>query len=377
MRFAIVHNIPSPYRLHLFETMRSVLQESGAELEVHFLAKGHHDRRHWAQVPTGPSFRYWRDYGREVSGKDWHLNPGLVAHLWANPPDILMVGGPWDSLTCMAVSAVARRTRAIAWIEGNTRTPGRIDGLSRALKARLLSNFRLIAVPGLEGEKYARLILRDRQIPIGYLPNIVDERIFQKAASDRESAERRLGIEPDARLALLPARLVEAKGLAGFLELLELPEPTNWQVRIIGDGPLQEELQGIIERRGLERRVRILPSLSYERMPELYHRASLFVLASRQDPNPLSVVEALHSGLPLLLSTRVGNYPEAAKSGWNAWSFDPDNREEMMRAAQEAFGAKDETLAEMGRHSRTLAAEHWDSVRCVRRFLEYVRSAIG
>ena len=41
MRFCVVHNIPSPYRLHLFRTLRSDLRQRSVELQAHFMSHSH------------------------------------------------------------------------------------------------------------------------------------------------------------------------------------------------------------------------------------------------------------------------------------------------------------------------------------------------
>jgi len=105
-------------------------------------------------------------------------------------------------------------------------------------------------------------------------------------------------------------------------------------------------------------------------MPGLYHAASLFLLASTHDPNPLWIVEALHSGLPLLVSRRIGNFAEALKEGVNGWAFDPADSATAILQTKNAFTAEPATLAKMGARSRILAHDSWDSKATVSRFLD-------
>lgn len=88
-------------------------------------------------------------------------------------------------------------------------------------------------------------------------------------------------------------------------------------------GSMKQVIESTIQERGLSRNVVVLDPVAYECMPGYYAAADLFVLASVQDPCPLSVVEALHSGLPLLLSRRLGNASKALEESGNWWSFDP------------------------------------------------------
>lgn len=48
-------------------------------------------------------------------------------------------------------------------------------------------------------------------------------------------------------------------------------------------------------------------------------------MPSLSDPNPLTCVEAVWAGLPLLVSNHVGNYPEIVEIGKNGFVFDYSN----------------------------------------------------
>jgi glycosyltransferase involved in cell wall biosynthesis len=356
--------------------MREEIENRGGSLHVHFLSRAHHDRPHWRSPSDAASFphTYWRDLGPAVRGKAWHFNPGLILHLVLHPPHYLMLGGPWDSATGTLLSLAARRSTSVAWFEGNTRTPGRIAGAALRLKKTLLSGFTYMAVPGQEGSKFARLILGERsESPILILPNVVDESKFGSNSASRQAVREELGIRPSQKLALWPARLIPAKGVIPFLAAVDEQDLDGWTLALLGDGPLRGEIERLIKQRGLRSVVRVLPSVSYDRMPGFYAAADLFLLPSLHDPNPLSVVEALHSGLPLLVSNRIGNLPEALEQARNGWSLEPSSVASVRATAHEAFTSSLLTLRKMGEHSRQRAA-FWVSRPAVARFVQAVMS---
>lgn len=80
----------------------------------------------------------------------------------------------------------------------------------------------------------------------------------------------------------------------------------------------------------------------------------------------------MHAGLPLLVSNRIGNYPEALREGLNGWGFDPTNASGVQSAVHAALHAPDEQLLQMGRESHSIAASVWGSVRAVDAFLDGV-----
>jgi glycosyltransferase involved in cell wall biosynthesis len=46
-------------------------------------------------------------------------------------------------------------------------------------------------------------------------------------------------------------------------------------------------------------------------------------LPSLKDPSPLSPIEAIAAGLPILVSSRIGNLEDVLAEGINGWSYDP------------------------------------------------------
>ncbi len=372
--FVLVHNIMSPYRIHLFSRLSTALDSRGYRLTVHFMSAGHRDRpSSWREGSPQASFqhRLWPDRGFVARGKEWHLNPGLAMELLRRPPDILMVGGPWDSLTGPLVS-VARARVKIAWVEGNMSSPGRNRGFALALKRSLLGLFDMIAVPGAEGRRYAEALTGIAgDVRVFDLPNVVDERRFRDCSDPAlvEKMRVRLGAEGPRRLALWPARLIPAKGIAEFLAAVEAEVLAPWAIAIIGEGPERERIESVLRTRGLERSVRIFPYMDYKDMPLAYAAANMLLLPSRHDPNPLSVVEGLHSGLPVLISNRLGNCTEAVDEGRNGWVLDPMSQQSIHKVTREAFTSSTEALERMGRNSRC-RAEYWTTDRVVANLVE-------
>jgi glycosyltransferase involved in cell wall biosynthesis len=374
--FSVVHNIPSPYRIHLFNVLGSRLNERGWRIHVHYLASSHDDRRHWTGNETEAQFpaTRWRDMGATLRGKEWHLNPGLIAHLTAGAPEWLMVGGPWDTLSGAAISLLQRAKHSVAWFEGNTTTPGRLGPVSRRIKRGLLDRYDLWAVPGQEGVKFAGLIAgADARRRCVILPNIVDEGRFSGRGVERAGVRSQLKVDEGMRLAIWPARLIPAKGIVPFLLALDSKDLAGWAIRIIGDGPLCEVVEQTIAQRRLGEHVALVRPMAYQQMPAIYAASDLFLLPSLHDPNPLSVVEAMHSGLPLLVSRRIGNFPEALHAGKNGWSLDPSDPVSIRQAVAEAFASSTGRLLEAGEQSRIIAREVWASEPAIERFLTSIQ----
>ena len=91
------------------------------------------------------------------------------------------------------------------------------------------------------------------------------------------------------------------RALAGLLD-----QP--WEMDLVGDGPLMGEMKGLARELGLEQRVRFLG----QRMDvaELLAQAQVSVLATNWEGFPLSILESMRAGLPVIASA-VGGIDEA------------------------------------------------------------------
>jgi len=87
---------------------------------------------------------------------------------------------------------------------------------------------------------------------------------------------------------------------------------TDWRAAFVGEGPLRSAIAGELERKGLAPRVD-LPG-SRDDVPEVLASAGIFVLSSRSEGFPVSVLEAMAAGLPVVASD-VGGVSEAVVHG--------------------------------------------------------------
>jgi len=292
-------------------------------------------------------------------------------------PDYLLVGSAFDTFTGLLTSCVDPCGKKIAWTEGNTKNPGQLVGWLGRYKRWIFSHYGHIVVPGEEGRRYMELhqaytkVLMPQTV---VLPNLIDESRFKPRKEWREAEIRHvreaLEIGPSERFCICPARLEWCKGLPNFISCVPVDALRGWKVVILGQGSQKEQLLADIKTRGVQDHIFIKEYVPYQDMPKYYAAADLFLLPSFSDLNPLSVVEAMHSGLPLLLTTQAGNFPEAVEEGLNGWGFDPAKREMFEGAMRKAFSCSETELKEMGEASLRKAKYFWSSKRAVVNFLD-------
>src|SRR5262249_9187962 len=95
---------------------------------------------------------------------------------------------------------------------------------------------------------------------------------------------------------------------------------------VIGDGPRREELESLAAQLNLTDRVHFLgqrPNVS-----QLLNVLDVFVLTSHNEANPVSILEALATGKPVV-ATRVGSVPETVLDGITGYLVEPSAENEM------------------------------------------------
>lgn len=89
-----------------------------------------------------------------------------------------------------------------------------------------------------------------------------------------------------------------------------IPEIRNRaELLIVGDGPLRRSLEKRITELKIQDRVKILGSVERQRVFSLLGGSDIFVLISKHEGLPISILEAMSAGLPIVASA-VGGVPE-------------------------------------------------------------------
>lgn len=121
--------------------------------------------------------------------------------------------------------------------------------------------------------------------------------------------------ERAARL-LYAGRLASEKGLPVlFQALTELAaQGRAWQLTVLGDGPERARLEQMARELGLAERVRFEGYVSQAGVADHLREADVFVLPSLAEGVPVSLMEAMASGVPVV-ATRVGGVAELVEDG--------------------------------------------------------------
>lgn len=182
-------------------------------------------------------------------------------------------------------------------------------------------------------------------------PPQVDGTVFRKS----------LGLDSRDRLALYVGRLdVERKGLD--LLMLGIEKAASWHLALVGPderGGLRRIRAEIASRR-LGRRVHLCPPRFALQLHEALAASDVFVLTSRWEGMPMSLIEALSHGKPALVGHAVERCVPVKESGAGWVASSPDE----IGCILEAFANPDASEREgLTRAAEDLAARYeWPSI---------------
>jgi len=143
------------------------------------------------------------------------------------------------------------------------------------------------------------------------------------------------------------------------------------RVRIAGDGPDRPALEAELARLGAA--VELLGER--DDVPALLARSDVFVLPSRSEGMPMSVLEAMAAELPVVASA-VGGVPELVSDG-ETGALVPPGDPEALAAALAPLVADAGMRARLGRAGRERVQREFGLDACRRAHLEVYRTSLG
>ncbi len=308
----VIMNIPTPYRVPLFNELARQLAGCGYRLRVVFGASGY-SRRQWA-IDTA-DFRF--DYellpsrtfviGRSESASFTY--PGLWALLARTRPAAVVVIGYSMATVKLWLRSLLRPTPYIIW-SGTILSPFAPVGRLRTLQRRLLvSRAAAFVAYGSRAKDY----LRGLGAPAGRVHiaiNTVDTAFFARAV--RESSP----VAADAGF-LHIGNLTRGKRIDLLLRAFArvVRERPDARLTLVGDGPEQPALEALCRELGIEGRVAFEGFRQRSEVPGYLARALCFVFPSEYDIWGLVLAEAMAAGLPCLASVHAGATADLVQDG--------------------------------------------------------------
>lgn len=165
------------------------------------------------------------------------------------------------------------------------------------------------AVTAISAEQAALAWRTMPELKLVTIPNGVDTETFSPV--ERE-ARREVNV-------VCAARLIERKGQHHLLEALARLQGCSrrpLRVTLVGTGDAERQLRDLAARLHIAHAVTFTGYVARDGMPDMYRAADLFVLPSQQEGMSIALLEAMASGLPVVV-TQTGGTDELVTRGVN------------------------------------------------------------
>lgn len=176
----------------------------------------------------------------------------------------------------------------------------------------------IIIVPSSFARKYALRMLG----PLGFLkkfqliPIGINSVFFQFSKKDKNKFRKKLGMKASNKVILYSGRIAKNKGIENLINAFRKYCESEYQSILLivyptasADLDVVKNISLLLKDPNLKNRVKFIKDSTLEELAKIYVLSDISVLASKIEMAPLSLIESLASGTPVI-GTRVGNIEE-------------------------------------------------------------------
>jgi L-malate glycosyltransferase len=248
----------------------------------------------------------------------------------------------------------------------------RKDARARRIFKQLTRFCSAFTVVGPEVARYYTEELGVSSARMHVISNAVDLDQFRVAGQD---ARTRLGLSKEEVILGIVGRLEPEKDHRTLLRAFQalITHGQAARLLIVGDGSLRGELESQCRALDLERHVTFLGARSD--IPQVLAAFDVFVLSSVQEGVPLSVVEAMGAGKPVI-ATDVGGLRMLVKPAINGLLVPPADPL-ALEAAMRDLAGNAALRQEMGKRGRQIAQESFGVSSMINGYQNLYESVLG
>lgn len=278
----------------------------------------------------------------------------------------------WHTVPAGAISLALWYRRLLPYIVriGGSDIPGherRYKAIATALTPLIKHTWHRASTIVTKCEEESRKVQAvDARIVPTIIPNGVDLDMFKPAEEMRNDGMLRL---------VIVARLIEHKGHRILFRAMKtlVDEGHDLTLEVVGTGDAEPAYRELVAELGLSDRVTFSGYVPREDVPALYRKADAFVLPSEGEGMSISTLEAMASGLALVI-TRTGGTQELLEDGVNGLAFDVNDLDGLTTHLR-ALANDRAHVHSMGTASRT-RAERFDWPAVARQYVDLFRGTM-
>jgi len=129
--------------------------------------------------------------------------------------------------------------------------------------------------------------------------------LFRKSKNPKEKLRIKYGLESQDTVILFLGTIKKIKGgdilTDAFFSLgKEYLEKNDLKLLYVGDGPMKPILRKRVDEKGFNKYVKFFGNIPYEKIPDMYKMADIYVIPSLFEGTPIALLEAMFNGLPII-----------------------------------------------------------------------------
>ena len=308
LRIGLLMDYSSP---HMVSLLNALAEREDLLAEVVYCGARAPERRwgsHLGQLP----YRILK--GTRFLSGGFHISIDLIRTMSAMNVDAWVINTCYGSPNTM-IAAWWLERRAIPWVYMNE-PPRPRKGLRSAFRIIPLRYVlrRAWGIIGM-GEKAVEMYqcLLDGPRPMTSIPYYIPlEEFFQLPIP-------KAPVNGGSLQFLVCCQMIHRKGLDVLLQACAELQHMDWQLTLVGDGPLRRKLEQEFAHSFPRERVIFKGEIPYEKRHEAFAGHHIFVFPSRWDGWGMVVPEALAAGLPVVATDQVISAHEFIRDGFNGF----------------------------------------------------------
>lgn len=326
MKIFWLFNHPAPYKVDFFNVLGQ-----RADLEVYFERASEKGRNaiFYSEKPLNFSAHLCK--GISWGSLDNYTHTPIKV-LKKEKFDIIVLNG-WRTLTEQRTIAFCKRKKIpyVFLINGGI-IKEKESRLAKAYKTHFISGASAYLAPDEVSSRYLVYYGADKsKIRLYPYSSVFDKEVLEKPLSREEKAKRRNELNlKGTRVFLSAGQLIARKNYEALIRLW-VSRPIGDCLYILGEGPLKEALQKVINECGLKN-VFLLPYKPHAETLRYFSAADAFLFPSKEDIYGHVINEALSQGIPVISSPKVNATTHLIQEGKNGHIISFQNEEELNRA---------------------------------------------
>ncbi len=202
---------------------------------------------------------------------------------------------------------------------------------------------------------------------VSFIPNGVSDSLFALPSVRGKSKPK----------ILILGSLIPVKGVDLLITALaRMRGPEQWELNIAGIGSENEKLQIMVQREGLDAKVKFLGQVRPDKITELMAETDILVQASYREGRPNTVIEAMAAAV-VVVGSDIDGINELIKHGHNGLLFSPGSAEELSDQLQTLLDLPHlrKKLGQAGR--QTLLDQNVTWPKCAAAYMAVYQRIIG